>query len=116
MKTVEIDPKNAPTGGTDWARVDALTDEEAEAAARTDPDNPATTEEQTRRWRRVVDVVALRRSLGLTKAEFADRFLLPESLVAAWEAHERIPSPAAQNFLRLVQQDHETVARLLRAG
>jgi hypothetical protein len=30
----------------DWARLDAMTDEEIEAAARSDPDNPPLTEEQ----------------------------------------------------------------------
>jgi len=35
----------------DWAKIDAMTDEEIEAAARSDPDNPLLTEEQLARLR-----------------------------------------------------------------
>jgi uncharacterized protein (DUF4415 family) len=34
-----------PVGNTDWARIDALTDEEIERMAEADLDNPPTTEE-----------------------------------------------------------------------
>ena len=37
----------------DWARIDAMTDEEIEAAAVADPDNPPLTDEQLRSMRRV---------------------------------------------------------------
>ena len=40
-------------GQTDWARVDALTDEEIEAAAASDPDNPILTDEE---WAKVVKI------------------------------------------------------------
>ena len=36
----------------DWARLDALTDEEITAAALSDPDNPPLTDEQLARFRR----------------------------------------------------------------
>jgi hypothetical protein len=38
----------------DWAKLDAMTDEEIEAAARSDPDSPPLTEEQLARMRVVV--------------------------------------------------------------
>jgi hypothetical protein len=38
----------------DWAKIDAMTDEEIEAAARADPDNPPLTDEQLARMRRVI--------------------------------------------------------------
>jgi hypothetical protein len=38
----------------DWAKLDAMTDEEIEAAARSDPDNPPLTDEQLARMRLVV--------------------------------------------------------------
>lgn len=34
---------------TDWERVDAMSDEEVEAAAKSDPDNPPLTEEDFKR-------------------------------------------------------------------
>jgi putative transcriptional regulator len=38
----------------DWARLDAMTDEEIEAAARSDPDNPPLTDEQLAQMRLIV--------------------------------------------------------------
>jgi hypothetical protein len=35
----------------DWAKLDAMTDEEIEAAARSDPDNPPLTDEELKRMR-----------------------------------------------------------------
>lgn len=43
-----------PRGRTDWARVDALSEEEVEAAARSDADNPPWTEEELRDARLVM--------------------------------------------------------------
>ena len=37
----------------DWAKIDAMTDEQIEAAARSDPDNPLLTDEQLSRMRLV---------------------------------------------------------------
>lgn len=37
----------------DWAKLDAMTDEEIEAAARSDPDNPPLTDEELAQMRRV---------------------------------------------------------------
>ena len=37
----------------DWAKIDAMTDEEIEAAARSDPDNPPLTDEELAQMRRV---------------------------------------------------------------
>ena len=37
----------------DWAKLDAMTDEEIEAAARSDPDNPPLTDEQLAKMRLV---------------------------------------------------------------
>ena len=38
----------------DWAKLDAMTDEEIEAAARSDPDNPPLTDEELARMRVIV--------------------------------------------------------------
>jgi len=53
---------------TDWKRLDAMSDEEAEANARSDPDNPPMTAEQF--------ATAKRR----TRAEVAARAALPKRL------------------------------------
>jgi hypothetical protein len=38
----------------DWRRIDAMTDREIDAAARSDPDNPPLTKEQLARMRLVI--------------------------------------------------------------
>ena len=43
---------------TDWARVDAMTDEEVEANALSDPDNPPWTEEELQRLKPVSNTKA----------------------------------------------------------
>ena len=55
-----------PQGGTDWARVEAMTDEEALQNALNDPDNPPLTDEQLTRMRRVPNPQQIRENLGLT--------------------------------------------------
>ena len=53
-----------PRGNTDWARLDAMTDEEVAAAARSDPDAQPLTPEQLANMRRVSRVKTLRQRLG----------------------------------------------------
>ena len=66
------DPK--PLGKSDWERIDAMSDEEAEANALSDPDNPPLTDEQLARAFRPKDIRAIRETLHLSQAGFAKRF------------------------------------------
>ncbi|MFT4041175.1 MAG: hypothetical protein QM692_23540 [Thermomicrobiales bacterium] len=52
---------------TDWARLAAMTEEEIEANALADPDNPPLTPDELARMRRVPDPAAIRVQLGLTQ-------------------------------------------------
>ena len=56
-----------PRGDTDWARLDAMTDEEVTAAALSDPDAQPLTSEQLAKMRRVsrVKVLLLRQRHSL---------------------------------------------------
>lgn len=50
--------KDARPGKTDWARVDALTDKDIEAAVRDDPDAaPILSEEETKEWFKTARIV-----------------------------------------------------------
>jgi putative transcriptional regulator len=49
-----------PQGDTDWARLDAMTDEEVVAAAQSDPDARPLTPEQLAKMHRVSRVKVLR--------------------------------------------------------
>ena len=54
-----------------------MTEAEVEAAANSDPDALPMTEEELRKARRVPRVKTLRRSLQLTREEFASRYRIP---------------------------------------
>lgn len=102
---------------TDWAKFDALTDEEVEAAARSDPDNPPMTEEQLKGFRRVVDARRVRRKLKMTQEEFAETFEIPLGTLRDWEQKWTFISQnrAAANYLRVIEQNPEAVIEALRA-
>lgn len=72
-------------GKTDWARVRALSEEDALKAASADPDNPPLTREELARLKRSPDVRAIRAGLGLTQDEFARVFQLSLATVRDWE-------------------------------
>lgn len=101
------------TGQSDWARLDAMTDEEIEAAARSDPDAQPSTPEQLKRARRISPAKHLRWKLGLSQAEFAKRFRIPLGTLRDWEQHRTEPDPAAQAYLKVIAADAGFVERAL---
>ena len=103
----------ADPGKTDWAKVDALTDEQVIAAAEADPDNPPWTDEQLARAGRVVFVKQLRFKLGLGRANFASRYHIEEALIAAWERRQSEPDAMALAYLRVIAADPDGVAKTL---
>src|SRR5260370_15022791 len=70
---------------TDWARLDAMTDEEVHAAAMADPDARPMTPEQMAKARRVPRVKTLRRRRALTQEAFATRYPIPLGAPRDWE-------------------------------
>ena len=102
-----------PQGNTDWARLDAMTDEEAMAAARSDPDAQPLTSEQLTRMRRVSRVKVLRQRLDMTQAQFAAAFHLPITTLRDWEQHRSTPDAPARALLLAIERDPEVMRRLL---
>src|ERR1700722_108842 len=100
-------------GDTDWARLEAITDEEVVAAALSDPDAQPLTPEQLARMRRVSRVKVLRQRLGMTQAEFAEAFHLPITTLRDWEQHRSTPDAPARALLLAIERDPEVMRRLL---
>jgi putative transcriptional regulator len=98
---------------TDWARFDAMTDEEAEANALSDPDNPPMTEEQLRSARRISFAKHLRFKFMLTQEEFSARYHIPLGTLRDWEQHRSEPDQAAQAYLKVIAKEPDMVARAL---
>ena len=102
-----------PRGKTDWARLDAMTDEQVLAAAQSDPDAQPLTHEQLAKMRRLSSVKTLRQRLGMTQAEFARAFHLPITTLRDWEQHRSIPDAPARALLLAIERDPEVMRRLL---
>jgi putative transcriptional regulator len=110
--TVKPGEKQA-RGNTDWNRLNAATDEEIVAAARSDPDAQPLTAEQLAGMRRVSRVKVLRQRLGLTQAQFAEAFHLPITTLRDWEQHRSTPDAPARALLLAIERDPEVMRRLL---
>jgi putative transcriptional regulator len=101
---------------TDWARLDAMTDEEVEAAARSDPDAQPLTEAELKRMRRIPYAKHVRWKVGLSQAEFARRFQIPIGTLRDWEQWRSEPDQAALAYLKVIAADAEFVERALAAA
>jgi putative transcriptional regulator len=111
---VTVKPGERPAdGNTDWDRLNAATDEEIVAAARSDPDAQPLTAEQLAGMRRVSRVKVLRQRLGLTQAQFAEAFHLPITTLRDWEQHRSTPDAPARALLLAIERDPEVMRRLL---
>ena len=107
----EMDDAAVIAAGTDWAYLEAMTDEENRANAESDPDAVLLTDEQRRRLRRVPDPRAIRDRLGLTQREFADRFGIPIGTLRDWEQGRRFIDATARTLLRTIALAPDVVAR-----
>lgn len=106
-----------PDGREEPLSVTAITpktEAEIEAAAADDIENPPITPEQLKRLRPVPRVKTLRRALGLTQEQFADRYGIPIGTLRDWEQGRTEPDQAARAYLNLIAHDPLTAARSAR--
>ena len=93
-----------------------MTDEEINAAALTDPDNPPLTPERQAKLKRVPQVKVIRRVFHLTQEEFSERFRIPLGTLRDWEEGKSEPDQAARAYLTVIAHDPEGVHQALQAG
>jgi putative transcriptional regulator len=62
-----------------------------------------------------IDVVAIRKQLGLSQQKFAKRFGLSLAMVRDWEQERRNPDQAARTLLTVIAREPEAVARAVAA-
>lgn len=98
---------------SDQSRVDAMTDEDAEANALADPDNPPLSQEQLRAAPRMPRVKVIRRALGLTQEEFARRYCIPLGTLRDWEQGRSEPDQPAKAYLKVIATEPERTAAAL---
>lgn len=107
-------PRHArTTDGTDWKRLAAMTDEEAQANALSDPDNQPLSEEAMNRMRRMPRAAVIRRALGLTQEEFSARYQIPLGTLRDWEQGRSEPDQPTRAYLRVIAVEPETTAKAL---
>jgi putative transcriptional regulator len=102
-----------PDKAPDWSRLDAMTDAEKLAAARSDPDAQPSTEAQLKRIRRVPFAKHVRWTLGLSQQEFAEVFGIPIGTLRDWEQDRFEPDQAAQSYLKVIARNPKAVRKAL---
>jgi len=97
----------------DWSQLDAMTQQETLAAARSDPDALPSTKAQLKRMRRVPFAKHVRWIVGLSQQEFAEAFGIPIGTLRDWEQGRFEPDRAAQSYLKVIAQSPDTVRKAL---
>ena len=108
----------------DWARIDAMTDEDIARAVAEDPDAaPLPSAKMRLIWRirspRVPTkskVRLLRRVLKMTRAEFGQAFGIPERTLQHWEQGTREPDEASLSYLAVIAEMPERVRKVHRSA
>jgi putative transcriptional regulator len=101
---------------TDYGRLAAMTEDEIEANALSDPDNPPLSDADLARLRRVPNPKRIRQRLRLTQAQFAARFEVPLGTLRDWERGARVPDSAARTLLRVIEHNPDAVIAALTAS
>ena len=99
--------------GTDWDRVNAMTDDEIRAATSEDPDAAPIPVHETPGLIPVVNTKRLRDLLGLTQEAFAMRYRIPVGTLRDWEQGRKFPDAPARAYLTVIARDPNVVASLL---
>lgn len=112
-----LKPRAKPAASkTDWSRFDAMTDEEVEAAALSDPDAQPLTDADMRRMKRTPQVKVIRRALRLSQEEFAHVFRIPVGTLRDWEQGRVEPDQAARAYLKVIARNPKAVREALEAA
>jgi putative transcriptional regulator len=105
----------------DWAALKQVTDEEIDAQIAEDPDTAALFTPQETKTSRLMtptlrgeDVRTIRNSTGLTQKEFAERFGFSIETIRNYEQGHRQPNGPARTLLRVIANEPEAVARVLK--
>lgn len=117
--SVTHEPGQSPMEtSTDWAAVEALTSEQVETAARSDPDAqpmPSGDENELagQGLTRLVNVKKLREQVGLTQEAFASTYRIPVGTLRDWEQSRKFPDAPARAYLTIIARDPQGIAALL---
>jgi putative transcriptional regulator len=113
LEELEKEPYRIPP--EERARLDAMTHEEIERLAESDPENPPPTDAQLDRGVFGRQVRLTRQSLGMTQEEFAAALRLPLATLRNWEQGRFDPDPAARALMAIVAANPKLALAALAA-
>jgi putative transcriptional regulator len=99
------DPAAKPSSRTDWTRLEQMTDEEIDRAARGEPDAQPLSPEELAEAFRPGAIAALRQRLNLSQSEFAHEFSLSLRTLQDWEQGRRAPDHIARLYLGVIARN-----------
>ena len=112
-----LDPKNPPRLTPEQrARLDAMTEEEIEANALSDPDNPPLTEEELDRMETVVLVRNARHAADMSQPQFAKAFHVTLGRLRDLEQGRTSADSAMRAYLRVIARDPAFVRKTLEGA
>ena len=94
---------------TDWKALDAMSDSDIARQIASNRDAAPDMAPE-------IDVRAIRRSAGMTQAEFAAAYRFSVRTVQEWERGAKRPSGPARTLLRAIKADPEGLRRALAAA
>jgi putative transcriptional regulator len=112
-KTVRIHPDGREGPFPPHEPMHEMTDEEVEAAALSDPDNPP---HDFSKMRRVPWAKTLRRGLDISQEEFAERYRIPLGTLRDWEQGRSEPDAPARAYLTVIAMDAKAIAKMLETA
>lgn len=93
-----------------------MSDAERNAAALADPSAQPLTRERLARMKRTPQVKVIRRALGLSQEQFAERFRIPLGTLRDWEQGRKEPDAAARAYLVVIARSPQAVSDALHSG
>jgi putative transcriptional regulator len=97
----------------DWSRFDAMTNEEAYAAALADPDAQPVTAQNAHLMKETGGLPRIRILMRLSQEAFARKFRIPLGTLRDWEQHRKFPDAAARAYLKVIARNPKMVAESL---
>jgi len=91
-----------------------MSEAERRAAALADPDAQPLTQERLAHMKRTPQVKVIRRALGLSQEEFAERFRIPLGTLRDWEQGRKEPDAAARADLVVIGCNPSAVSDALQ--
>ena len=116
MARFTLDPKAPPRfTAEERRRLEAMTPEQIEAAARADKDNPPLTADELRRMESARLVKKVRARTGMSQTVFARMFRVNIGRLRDLEQGRTEADSATQAYLRVIERDPDYVTQALEA-